>query len=107
MEEYTLILSDGNRIEHLRLNGNNYISEAELSERDFAGKLKTVTVVHGTDERVMHDVELVQIVKEKLEWWFILRELTPEEKKQRELELTLFDLQAQTDYIAMMTDVEM
>ena len=40
MEEmYTITLSDGSTIEHLRLNGNNFISRIEVTEEDFEGKL--------------------------------------------------------------------
>lgn len=109
MEEmYTITLSDGSTIEHLRLNGNNFISRVEVTEEDFEGKLREVIISDGKEyEQIMHDAELVQIVNEGAEWWFILRELSDDEKRQRDIELTLFDLQAQTDYIAMMTDVEL
>ena len=83
MEEmYTITLSDGSTIEHLRLNGNNFISRIEVTEEDFEGKLGEVIISDGNGYvQIMHDAELVQIINEGAEWWFILRELTDDEKR--------------------------
>lgn len=107
-KRYSMTLADGTLLTRLHLNGNNYISRDEVTEATFAGKLDTVIINDDDGESMtLHDAELVQITQENDEWWFILREMSEEEKRQRDIEITLLDLQAQADYIAMMTDVEM
>lgn len=96
---YKITLADGTVIENLRLNGNNYISETELTADIFLGNLDKVIVNDGERDTVYENMTLVQIVKYDEEYWFVLRTMT-----KRELQ----DLKnrADIDYIAMMTDVE-
>lgn len=96
---YKITLADGTVIENLRLNGNNYISETELTADMFLGNLDKVIVNDGERDTVYENMTLVQIVKYDEEYWFVLRTMT-----KRELQ----DLKnrADIDYIAMMTDVE-
>lgn len=44
---YTMILSDGTKLENLYLNCNNWISSAKLTDKDFEGKLKKVSITDG------------------------------------------------------------
>ncbi len=107
-KRYTITLADDTKLEKLHLNGNNYISQQELTQATFTGKLETVTIDDGEQVvKTLHDAELVQITEENGEWWFILRELSEEEKRAKAVDAALLDLQAQADYIAMMTDVEL
>ena len=80
MEEqiYSITLSDGTVLSDLRLNGNNYVSQTEVTEAMFAGKLDTVTITDGETTEVLHDAELVQIAHYTDGWYFILREIPPE-----------------------------
>ena len=96
---YKITLADGTVIENLRFNGNNYISDTELTADMFLGKLDKVTVNDGERDTVYENMTLVQIVKYDEEYWFILRTITKRE-------LQNLKNRADIDYIAMMTDVE-
>ena len=97
---YKITLADGTVIDNLRLNGNNYISDKELTADMFLGNLAKVIVNDGERDTVYENMELVQIVKYDEEYWFILRTMT-----KRELQ----DLKnrADIDYLAMMSDIEL
>ena len=97
---YKITLADGTVIDNLRLNGNNYISDKELTADVFLGNLAKVIVNDGERDTVYENMELVQIVKYDEEYWFVLRTMT-----KRELQ----DLKnrADIDYLAMMSDIEL
>ena len=94
---YTVELGDGTTFENITLNGNNFVSQVEISEDDFTD-LSHVTVT-GSDGSVqeMGECELAQVRLYSDGWHFILWELSQEEINQRNVE-------AQTFYTAMMTD---
>lgn len=96
---YKITLADGTVIDNLRLNGNNYISDKELTADMFLGNMAKVIVNDGERDTVYENMELVQIVKYDEEYWFVLRTMTKREFQ---------DLKNRSDidYIAMMTDVE-
>ena len=101
MNKYTITLSDGTMLTDLTLNGNNFISRTEVTATTFNGKLSHVTISDGETEETMTNAELVQIsTLIPDEWWFILREI-PED------ELRYIRIEAEVDYIAMMSDVEL
>ena len=75
---YTITLSDGAVLSDLRLNGNNYVSQTEVTEATFAGKLDTVTVFDGETTETLHNAELIQIAHYTDGWYFILCEIPPE-----------------------------
>lgn len=94
---YTLTLSDGSKLENLQLNGNNFLSETEVTPATFAGKLSEVHIAaSGTPTEplpypeTMHDAEMVQITPASEtpdgKWWFILREIPEEERYRKEME---------------------
>ncbi len=97
---YKITLADGTVIDNLRLNGNNYISDKELTADMFLGNLAKVIVNDGERDTVYENMELVQIVKYDEEYWFVLRTMTKKE---------LQDLKnrADIDYLAMMSDIEL
>lgn len=101
---WKITLSDGTKIENLRLNGNNYISEAKLTEDDFKGKLSKVTIEGSEDgqeiKKEYEHMELVQIVHYKDGYYFILRELSAAELKE-------IKMQSDIEYLAMMTDIDL
>lgn len=103
MEEvtYKITLSDGTELENLKLNGNNFISTAELTEDAFDGNLSSVTIT-GSDGSVktMGESELVQIVKNETEYWFILREYSEDE-------LAKMKNRADIEYIAAMASIDL
>ena len=101
MNKYTVTLSDGTELTDLTLNGNNFISTEEVTEDTFAGKLLEVTISDGETEEVLHNAELIQIsTLVPGEWWFILREIPADVLRERKI-------QANIEYIAMMTDVDL
>ena len=103
MEEvtYSIELSDGTMLNNLRLNGNNYVSETEVTEAEFAGRLSRVIIRSSDTEEILNDAELLQIVHYSDGWYFILREIPAEQRWQmdadaltidHELRLTMLEL---------------
>lgn len=97
---YKVTLADGTVIDNLRLNGNNYISEKELSADMFLENLGTVTINDGEKDAVYENMILVQLAKYDDEYWFILRTMTKKELQE-------IKNRSDIDYIAMMTDIEL
>ena len=78
---YTIILSDGTKLENLELNGNNFISAEELQTSDFAGKLDKVTFIDAEGvETVRHNMKLgaCRLMNDN-RYWFILEQKTQEQ----------------------------
>lgn len=98
---YKITLADGTVIDNLTLNGNNFISKLPIDESVFTGNCHSVTINDGTVDEVHNDMELVQIVHaEDGDYWFVLRDISPEE-------LSKMKLQSDLEYVAMMTGVEL
>ena len=101
---FTVTLADGTQLVGLELNGNNFISKAEVTPATFAGKLSKVTISGNAeaDEAGLigehQNMELVQVKKYGAEYWFILREIPA-------AVLEKLQDRADIDYIAMMTGV--
>lgn len=98
---YKVTLSDSTEIENLKLNGNNFVSETEITEDIFKGKLSAVTITDSNGgEQIIENAELISVQEHSGEWWFSIRE-TPETIRIQK------QMQANIQYIAMMTDVEL
>lgn len=101
---YKITLSDGTQLNNLRLNGNNFVSEMEVTEDTFKGKLSKITIEKIEEGKtITHEyehMELVQIIQYKDGYYFVLRELTQDE-------LTKIKTQADIEYLAMMTDIDL
>lgn len=91
---YTVTLSDGTKIENLTLNGNNFISTTAVTEDQFDGKLKSVTITDSEGGEEKHEnMLLVQVSHPaESEWWFILADKTEEQIKQEQLEQSIASL---------------
>lgn len=102
MEEkvYSITLADGTELTDLELNGNNFISADPIEADIFTANCSPVVISDGEHEEVHDNMELVQIMPVGGEYWFILRDLTQDE-------LDKIRMQADIEYIAMMTDVEL
>ena len=102
MEELkvTMILSDGTKLNNLKVNGTNYVSSTKLTEDDFAGKLKKVTISDGENVEILEHCELVQITQVGKEYWFVIRELSDQE-------VAFNQMQADLEYVAAMADVNL
>lgn len=87
MEEktYTITLSNGTKLENLRLNGDNFISAIEISPDVFENNCDNVTISDGESETIYTDMELVQLITYNGEWWFVLREIPPDELERKRL----------------------
>lgn len=91
---YTVTLSDGTKIENLTLNGNNFISTAQVTEEQFDGKLKSVVIADSEGKEEKHkDMFLVQVSHPaESEWWFILADKTADQIKQEQFEQSIASL---------------
>ena len=97
---YSITLDDGTKLTNIKLSGNNYISENEISTDTFNGKLSTVIISDGYSTTTLKDPELVQVVHYSNGYYFILRERNPEEVRQEKV-------RADIDYIALMSNIEL
>lgn len=96
---YKITLADGTEISGLRMNGNNFISSAKITKDIFEDNLSSVIISDGRNEEEHGQMELVQITTTENEYWFVLRDVTPDE-------LYLAKLRADIDYVGMMADVD-
>ena len=113
MKTYTIAFADGTKLENLTLNtgANTFHSASEITTEMFDGNLSEVHISDSDGDMTgcaypdtLHDAELVQILQPADtpdgKWWFILRELSPDE-------LFRAKVQAQLDYLAMTTDTDL
>ena len=103
-ETYTIILSDGTELKNLRLNGNNFVSEEEVTEEQFRNNLSPVTIREdssGVYEEHPH-MQLIQIAHYSNDdsYYFILDDISQKE-------LDDMKLKADLEYLAMMTGVDL
>lgn len=110
---YTITLSDGSKLENLRLNGNNFIANYQLSEADFKYKLSSIDIESDSPvTEPMFGIELGHHENMQLlalqhgesymkpgEYWFALGPIPEEEMRYAETN-------AKIAYLAMMTDVD-
>lgn len=103
-ESWKITLSDGTQLKNLKLNGNNFVSKAKITEDMFKGKLSKVIYERDTDGETIKEeythMALVQITTVQDEYYFILRKLS-------EAELKEIKMKSDIEYIAMMTDIEL
>ena len=101
-ETYTIILSDGTELKNLYLNGNNFVSKKQIAEEQFKNNLSPVTIketTSGVEEEHPH-MELIQVTHYADGWYFILRDISQKE-------IDDMKLNADIEYLAMMTGVEL
>lgn len=97
---YTVNLADGTVLSNLRLNGNNYISLAEISPDIFAGNCSPVVISDGENEEIHENMDLIHVTKTGDTYWFALRDLSV-------AELAQMKMQSDIEYVAMMAGVEL
>lgn len=104
---YTITLADGQKIENLGLNGNNFVSTAKIDESIFEDNLSTMTVSDGETETVYHDVEFIQ----QMQWsdgtyYLAFRELSEQEKTMKSIQESLSDSDSSvTDLQVALTEI--
>ena len=110
---FKITLADGTQLSNLKLNGNNFVSKAEVTADTFRGKLSSVTI-EGDAETDMFGfigehvlMELVQIAHYTQAvhgcedgYYFLLRDIPKGE-------IEALKNRGDIDYIAMMTGVEL
>ena len=97
---YAITLADGTALTGLRLNGNNYIPDAEIAPAMFAGNCSPVVISDGENEETHDNMKLIQITHVDEEYWFVLLDVP-------ESELRRLKMQSDLEYLAMMTGVEL
>lgn len=97
---YTLILSDGSRIENLKMNGNNFVSKTPITEAMFNENLTPVVISDGVHMENHQFMEFVQVTKVNDEWYFVIIDVP-------ESELLLRKMNSNIQYLSMMTGVDL
>lgn len=97
---YKITLADGTVLSNLKLNGNNFVSDAEVTEDQFTDNLDPVVINDGENDETHEHMALVQIAQYGAQYYFILRDRTPDELRQ-------IKMQADIEYLAMMSDIEL
>lgn len=89
---YLISLSNGNVIENLELNGNNYIANTILKASVFANGLSEVTITDNYGRKqLLKDVKLVHLTinEEENKTYFVIRPKTKEEKNTESIQRAL------------------
>lgn len=97
---YTVTLTDGTVLLNLRMNGNNFISAEPVTDETFVDNLDPVTISDGEYEDQHEHMALIYTQRRGDEYWFALRDRTPDE-------LARLKIQSDIEYLAMMTDIEL
>lgn len=97
---YKITLANGAKIENLVLNGNNFISENEITSEMFDNNLSPVVISDGETDEIHDNMALVQITDMNGKKAFILRDIS-------ETELRDIKNRADIEYIAMMASIDL
>lgn len=97
---YEIELADGTKLKNIHLNGNNWVSQTELTKEDFEDKLSVVTFTDGKKTYVHKNMRLAQVQHYSDGWYFILLDISKEE-------LEKMKTQADLQYIAMMANIDL
>lgn len=98
---YSITLADGTKIENLRRNGDNYISDVFVDAALFEYNCSPVVFSDGEVETVHEHMELIQVAQQPNgQHWIAMRDIS-------EKELAQSKMQSDIEYIAMMAGVEL
>lgn len=98
-KKLTMTLANGNVIKDLILNGNNYVSNMEVTEKVFSGKISPVRISDGVKEEILENMKFVRIANWEDKWWILIQEKPPISETEK--------LHADLEYLSMMCDVEL
>ena len=98
-KKYTMTLANGNVIKDLILNGNNYVSNTEVSQKLFEGDISPIKITDGVREEILENMELVRIANWEEKWWILIQEKPPVSESEK--------TRADIVYLSMMCDVEL
>ena len=96
MEKAKIVFQNGMEIE-AEENASSLITERKP---DFPSDLSIVTVTGANGERVYKNAEVIECASVDGRYWFSFREISETERAAKQL-------QANIEYIAMMTDVDL
>lgn len=96
MEKVRITFKNGMNIE-AEENGSSLITD---SRPEFPSDLSFVTVTRTDGERIYKDAEIIECASVDGRYWFSFREVPESERAARQM-------QANIEYIAMMTDVDL
>ena len=88
-----LKLDNGKVIDNLRMNGTNFVSETEVDETLFSDIIEEICVIEDGRTYHLHNVEFIQQVKYEDGYYFVLREMTPDEILRKQLMDSITDVQ--------------
>lgn len=93
----TITLSNGIKLNNLKLNGTNFVSTDKIDETIFKNIIDEAKVTTEEKEYTMKNVYLLQQVQYGDEWYFILEEkkITEQEKINAQLMLQIAQLKAE------------
>lgn len=97
---YTLILSDGTRVENLTMNGSNFVSKTELTESMFEENLTPVIISDGIHMETHKAMEFIQIARYDDGWYLALIDIS-------DSELALRKMNSNIQYLSMMTGIDL
>ena len=97
---YTIEFSNGEKIENLTLNGNNYVSKTEITEDMFNNLLNITIIGSDNSKQIIQYGKLLQIAHYQDGWYFIITEMSPDEIFKEKI-------LANIDYIAMETGIDL
>ena len=72
---YTITLADGTELTGLRLNGNNFVSDAPVSEEQFEFNCSPVTISDGTVTETHENMELDHLQIIDGQYYFVLLDI--------------------------------
>ncbi len=90
--EVEIELADGTKLENLRTNGNNFVSDTPIEDSVFEGNLSTVKITTPEEVAEYQELKLVQNRQFGSAYMFVLAEKTPAEKEKEELMQLLADI---------------
>lgn len=103
---YTITLADGTEIKNLSLNGNNFISDTPLDASIFENNLQTVHIKGPNVDEMFENMDLASLREDGGKYWLVLRCLSDQELKERNMLADISELfDASDDIILMMADL--
>lgn len=92
---FTIKLSDGTKLKNIALNGDTFVSQSEIEDSVFEGKLGTVEITdeESKEVKVLHDAQLRLNTAFGDEWWFVIQEKSADEKAQEAATEALTEVQ--------------
>ncbi len=98
---YNVTLADGTVLSNLTKNGDNFISEDAIDADVFEGNCSPVVINDGDQDETHENMALIHLTQQKSgAYWFALRDLSAAELKTLQME-------ANIEYVAMMSGIEL